>query len=1056
MWDHDVPFTGSGTGSDLVVYCRLPRNAQKCGATRVFELPQDDFAGPRVLIHPDGRILIVSLRCCGDNPNPGGSLDVLWLIESSDGGTTWSVPRAIGNVEPSGDAVLGPGEFSVSVISSIVTGGTFYQAAPLDGYTEQRANVGDAGEGVNNPFAFGTVAFQDPLTPIAAMSDLDNVYFRKWGGSGNYNDLATWGPLVNLGPGSEPELVGGKRGVYLSYLTEDFPRQYRVRRWGGMAFGESQQLTPKASPLWSDFFQDEGGRLHFVWAENEDDTIKRRFSRDGTSWSNVETLTPSVDSTYYNVETATARDGGGWAVWDHNGQGPVEAVQFGPTGPVTDEGEEADDCPLELKVGSARVVAREGCLKKVEGANKYRTNGDVRVNGIDLYTTGAGAGSAKSAATATITIDKGARTLTTEGKVETKVGNIVLDRSKLEWKIPQDGGQILDLAGNPAVFETGDFKVEFLGLPVSGQTSPKIKSDGSVEIPVHLGLPEPFGGVGGLGEITGDIVLRANVGQGLRLSSLRIHAKNVGLGIATIEELIIDYIGDPSRLYGKANLLLPVIQSALETEFQLQGGEFDYARAKLTFPSQGIPVATAVYLKTINFGVFTDPTKIEGGATINGFGQIGGTAVLSVDGQVSYTFPDAPNPGVFRVEGNGKLVGVDFFNVFGQYETSGKITFGGRVQLGDDSLGIFGAADGALDTSTLRFDLEGEAGVCALTFCGSAKLLISSKAIAGCLGGSAVGVGAAYVWNDGLEGFWSCDLDDYKAIPSSHVAQNGVRTVKVKGGQPLASLMVAGQGGPPRVTVTGPSGQTIASNPDQSQGTMSDVGVVLVPPGSNTTVVNLNKPEGGDWQVAVQPGSPAVTNISTANALPEPNVKVEVTGKGYKRELTWRMRKIDGQVVRIVENGKGAYNEIVTPKTARGSVRFRPANGKKGKRRLFALIEQDGMPRDRVRAGTYTAPGTQRPSKPRFVMLTRRNGKLVVTWGRSRGAAEYAVRAKLRDGRRIVIPTKKRKHTIANVPGIDSGKISVYGIARDGITVGKPAKAGFKAKPKKLKKKRRR
>ena len=125
------------------------------------------------------------------------------------------------------------------------------------------------------------------------MSDLDNVYFRKWGGSGNYNDLGTWGPLVNLGPGSEPELVDGKRGVYLSYMTDDFPRQYRVRRWGGMSFGESRELTPKASPLWSDFFQDEGGRLHFVWAENSDDTLKRRFSTDGTSWSKVETLTPA-------------------------------------------------------------------------------------------------------------------------------------------------------------------------------------------------------------------------------------------------------------------------------------------------------------------------------------------------------------------------------------------------------------------------------------------------------------------------------------------------------------------------------------------------------------------------------------------------------------------------------------------------------------------------------------------------------------------------------------------------------------------------------------------
>ena len=1054
-WNHAVPFTGTGTGADSLHYCQIPRNGQKCTVFKSFQLPQDDFAGPKVLLHPDGRIVLVSQRCCGGNPT-GGSLDVLWLLESSDGGNTWSAPRTIGTVEPSGDAIVGPGEFSVSSISHSTTGGVLYQAAPIDGYTEERANLGEQGEGVNNPAYHGTVAFPDPLTPIAAMSDLDNVYFRKWSGSGNYNEVGTWGPLVNLGPGDEPRLVGGKRGVYMSYMTDDFPRQYRVRRWGGMSFGASQELTAKGSPLWSDFFQDESGRLQFVWAENSDNTLKRRFSNDGTTWSKVQNIAPANDFSYYNVATATARDGGGWAVWDANGQGPVQAVQYGPTGPVGDDDGGDADCPLELKVGSARVVAREKCLKRISGTQRYETNGDIRVNGIDLYTNVGGAGSAKSSATATITIDKNAKTLQTKGKVEAKVGNVVLDRASLEWKIPQgDGGQILDLAGNPAVFETGKFKIEFLGLPVSGETSPKIKSNGTVEIPVHLGLPKPFAGFGGLGDITGDIVLTANVSQGLRLSSLTIKAKNVGLGIATIKELVIEYVGDPSRLYGKANLLLPVIQSALETEFQLRAGKFDFGKAKLTFPGQGIPVATAVYLKAISFGVATQPTKIEGGAQINGMGQIGSVPVLAVLGNVSYTFPDAPKPGVFRIDGAGKLVGIDFFNVFGQYETTGKVSFGGRVQLGDTtSLGIHGSADGAFDTSTLRFDLLGEAGVCAFSICGGAKLLISNIAVAGCLGGDAVGVGAAYVWGDGLEGFWSCDLGKYKAIPAGRIAQSGVRTVSVKGGQPLASIMVRGQGAPPRITVTGPGGQSIASGPDQSKATKTPVGVVLADIATQSTVVNLNKPQGGNWQIAVQGGSPGIASISTANALPEPSVKVAVSGKGRKRKLTWKIRRIPGQRVRIAEQGPGAYNQIVAPTTATGTVRFTPTNGKKGRRRLFAFVEQDGMPRARVLAGTYVAPGPPRPSAPRFLKLRRRGGNLVVTWGRSRGAASYALRATLKDGRRLVIPTRRRKHTIANVPGIDRGKIAVYGVAKDRITLSPPKRAGFKAKPKKRKRRR--
>jgi hypothetical protein len=138
-----------------------------------------------------------------------------------------------------------------------------------------------------------------------------------------------------------------------------------------------------------------------------------------------------------------------------------------------------------------------------------------------------------------------------------------------------------------------------------------------------------------------------------------------------------------------------------------------------------------------------------------------------------------------------------------------------------------------------------------------------------------------------------------------------------------------------------------------------------------------------------------------------------------------------------------------------GTIKFSPANGKAGKRRLLAVVEQDGTFRKSIVAGTYTAPGPVRPGRPSHVRLRRRGPKLVVTWGRASHAVEYAVRAKLKDGRRLVLPTKKRKLTIRNVPGIDSGSIAVYGLKAD-RTAGPPGKAKLKAKPKKRKKRHRR
>lgn len=1058
---HFVWNEGPPAADDVLRYCRVPRNGKVCTASKQFALPKEDFAGPRVLLSDEGRVLLLSNRCCGRGPPPSDRLDVLWLVESPDGGNTWKDPRPIGTGSPSGDAVFGPGDFSVSTISETTTGGVVFQAAPIGegAYTADTATLGENGSAPSAAYN-GRIAFLDPLTPIAAMDDLDSVFYRKWSGNGDYNSLGSWGPLTKVGPGEDTRLAGGKRGVFLSFKTEAYPRQYRVARWTGTGFGPSAELTPKGDPIFSELNQDSGGTVHFLWVDDKRN-LQHRVSNDGKTWKAPEQLAPeSFPIGIFDPELSAARDAGGFAVWDNNGGGPVRAVGFGPTGPVADLPEDAS-CVLELKVGAARIAAREGCLKK-EGT-KYTTTGDVRVNGIDLITGGAKAGAAsdgaRAAADTKIVVDKDKGTLETTGKVDSKLGNVVLDNSKLSWKLPVKGGQITDPAGNPATFDTGKFDIKVLGLPVSGYTSAKINSDGTVEIPIHLGLPSPLGGVGGLGNITGDIVLKGDLKNGLKLSNLKIHAEHVGLGIAEIEVLDIEYVGDPSKLYGKANLLLPVIRAALETEFQFKAGLFDFGKAALTLPGQGIPVASGVYLKQIAFEVQgktpEHPTKIGGSVKLVGGPSIGGKAAVGIVGSVSYTFPDAPKPGVFRAEGTGTLVEIPAFNVFVQYETSGKLTFGAGVKLGDSTLGINGKGEGGVDLKTGAFDLYGEANICAAGLCGSAKILISSKAVAGCIGASALGIGAAYVWGEGLEGFLDCDLEEYKALAAARFAQTGTRTFDIRAGQDIAGIQVVGQGAPPRITVTGPQGQTIATPADQSQPVNTVVGVLVADTKRNLTAVNLRKPAGGKWTLTAQPGSSVITSFRQANGIPQPKVTAVVSGKGHRRTVSYTVRTIAGQSVRLAEEGKGAYKLLGVARGARGTIAFRPAGGPAGKRQIIALVEQGGRPRARVVAGSYTAPGPQRPTRPRRVTLSRRSGKLVVSWTRSSGADRYLVRVKLKDGRRLTIPTKRRRLTIGNVPGIDSGSIAVYGMARDGM-LSKAGRAILKAKPKKLKKRKRR
>ena len=57
------------------------------------------------------------------------------------------------------------------------------------------------------------------------------------------------------------------------------------------------------------------------------------------------------------------------------------------------------------------------------------------------------------------------------------------------------------------------------------------------------------------------------------------------------------------------------------------------------------------------------------------------------------------------------------------------------------------------------------------------------------------------------------------------------------------------------------------------------------------------------------------------------------------------------------------------------------------------------------------------------------------------------MRVALKDGRRLVIPTRRRRVVIPNVPGIDSGRIAVMGLRPDN-SAGPAATAKLKPKPK--------
>ena len=58
----------------------------------------------------------------------------------------------------------------------------------------------------------------------------------------------------------------------------------------------------------------------------------------------------------------------------------------------------------------------------------------------------------------------------------------------------------------------------------------------------------------------------------------------------------------------------------------------------------------------------------------------------------------------------------------------------------------------------------------------------------------------------------------------------------------------------------------------------------------------------------------------------------------------------------------------------KGTLRFKPADGPGGRRKVVALVEQDGLPRKRITVATFKAPPRVKPGAPKGVTVSTRQG----------------------------------------------------------------------------------
>jgi hypothetical protein len=228
----------------------------------------------------------------------------------------------------------------------------------------------------------------------------------------------------------------------------------------------------------------------------------------------------------------------------------------------------------------------------------------------------------------------------------------------------------------------------------------------------------------------------------------------------------------------------------------------------------------------------------------------------------------------------------------------------------------------------------------------------------------------------------------------------------------MIAFSAIGAGGPPKITLIGPRGLTYLS-PTVAQGlVIGSTSVSLAYPGDNTTYIVIAHPPPGKWRMRVETG-PAVSRFRRADALPNPKVTGRVHGRGFRRSLTFRARRIRGQRLTFYERGNGVGRQIRSTTATHGRIRFTPTDGPAGRRTIVAAVLENGLVRATVRVATFRAPGARRPARVSHVVLRRQGSRVIVTWSKTRGARRYRVHVRVNDGRNQLHTQRGRRLVIS-------------------------------------------
>jgi hypothetical protein len=577
---------------------------------------------------------------------------------------------------------------------------------------------------------------------------------------------------------------------------------------------------------------------------------------------------------------------------------------------------------------------------------------------------------------------------------------------------------------------------------------------------VNLELPDVFTNGAGEGLHAG-AVITADDQEGLELSSFAIDVPQADLGGIGVENLEFRYLHANDSLRGAATVLLgPVGDIGGSVEFihgHFNGASLNYSAGDGPGIDLGGPLQ--IYLTELGGGFTVEPPVIEAHGEITGGPQTLGCSLLGINAELEIHFDPE-----FALDANGtgsllcQSVASEYFHVDG----GGHIGLGAHIHIHFLVFALEGGFDFDAEPEHGHFQADANVSACIELFgehCLTAEAVISDRGIGVCADLEFTHAGGGLQFPDhAIIFFDSCDIGKFRSLGFTtgiHGHKAASQNFTVPKGQKVALIGLPGSGGPPKATLTGPSGRTIKTPAAGYEKTPDYVVISDNQSATKETYFFINHPEAGAWKVTPEAGSVPITSIQQAASLPAPNVRGHVALlHGGRERLSYSLHPIPGQQVTFAEReASGAFHEIGSAKGRHGTLVFTPSPTLGRSRTIEAMVTQDGHPREDAVVTHFKVSHPRSLPAPKRLRIVRRGATLEISFGAVPGAAGYGLAVRLGDGRSFYVKLAARHHsaTVTGVPANIAAKVTVGAIMpglrlKEGRTAKAQLKPGAKAK----------